>query len=387
MKRIIIILFGLILPMLGGGCSWWSGNGENDLKIGVIMPLSGEFAPYGKAVIQGMELYREKYAAIHPDRHIVLLIEDNGGTPEGSLKAFETLVDRKQVQVIVGAYTSDDSFALKPLALRRRIPVIAPCATNDELTARNPYLFRACFNDSFQGKALGKYAWEKGGVKKLGVLWCLDANRGDYSRGLARTVIEEFEKCGGAPVCKVGYRSGQTDFTAQLHEFKQAGVDAVFAPLYPDDILRLMKAVAALNDAPLIFGSDSWSSDGLVEKLGEPGHGSFYSCMFSRQYRNPVTTEFVNTARDKGLEPGLCMAQGYDTLGILATVMKPGARGEDIASALRQVRNYPGVTGAISIYADGVTTQNVFIEKIVWDKFNKRALKTLEYTIKPEEER
>ena len=379
-----VILAAGVITLAGiAGCSTTPEKtvGANELRIGVIMPLTGAYAPYGKAVVRGMELYQEKFALEHPDLRLRLITVDNHSTAEGSIAAYRQLINQNHVPVVVGAYTSANTFPLLPEIRKNQVPVITPTATHDEITKRNPYMFRTCFNDSFQGEAMGRYLREKVGIEKLGILWCLNVNDGDYSRDLGRSVMETFKKDGKGSVKTVGYNIAQKNFAAQIKELQDAEVEAVFAPLYPADLEAFLPAATAAGLR--VFGSDSWSADGLVEKLGEAGNSGVYSCMFSPQYQDPNLIRFVNFARDRGLEPGVCLAQGFDTAGILCSVMTPSSTAQKITEALSEVRNYPGVTGPTSIYKDGRTTKNVFIVKIVWDKFNHRAVKTLEYTIEP----
>ncbi len=379
-KCLLILSAAVSIVFAAVSCATTGNDASGELRVGVIMPLTGAYAVYGKAVVQGMELYQEKLEAEHSGKRLKLIVVDNASTPEGSVAAYERLVKKEKVPVIVGAYTSANTFPLKPLVKRYQVPVVTPTATHDEITVRNPLMFRTCFDDSFQGNALGQYAWEKAGFRKIGVMWCLNVNDGDYSRDLARSVMDAFRNCGGK-VMTVGYNIGQKNFSAQVKELKEAGVDAVFAPLYPTDLVPF--AIEAAKEGVKVFGCDSWSGDGLVKKLGEAGNDCFYSCMYSRQYQNDNTTWFVNTAQSRGINPGLCMAQGFDTAGILCSVMTSASTSAEIAEAMFNVHEYPGVTGPTSIFKNGRCAKNVFIVRIVWDKFNKRAVKTLEYTIEP----
>ncbi|MDD3119224.1 MAG: ABC transporter substrate-binding protein [Victivallales bacterium] len=381
-----ILAAGAVVLVGLAGCRAQSGRdaGPRELRIGVIMPLTGSYAPYGKAVVCGMELYGEKFARQHPDLRLRLITVDNHSTAEGSLAAYRKLVQKDKVPVVVGAYTSANTFPLLPEVRKLKVPLITPTATHDGVTGHSPYVFRTCFNDSFQGEAMGRYLWRNVGIRKLGILWCLSADDGDYSRDLGRHVMSAFMENKPNRVKTVGYNIGQKDFSSQLRELKDAGVEAVFAPLYPVDLESFLPAAQAAGF--LVFGSDSWSADGLLEKLGEAGDGCSYSCMFSPQYQKPQVAAFVNFVRDRGLDPGVCLAQGFDTAGILAAIMNPSSTAEDIAEALPEVRNYPGVTGPTSIYEHGRTTKNVFIVKIVWDSVNRRPVRTLEYIIEPKSE-
>lgn len=377
--RMGLKLLGLIavLSMISG-CSWF--NGRDTVKIGVIMPLTGPFAPYGKELVEGMkmqvkELEKDGY-------HINLIIIDNRSNAADTQKAYLTLVEKHNVPVVVGAYSSANTLPLKPLVMKHKVPVIAPTATNDAVTASNPYIFRTCFNDSFQARAIAWYARNRAGLETIGMLINLNVEGGDYSRGLAHSMGQVFERSGGKVIKEVGYHNGQKDFTPQLQELQKTGVQAVFAPLYPEDVVTLMNDAAKMKFQPLLFGGDGWG----VCKCVKPNFiGSFYACMFADENSYPATIKFVAAAKAAGQTPAMCLAQGYDTIGILASFMTPEMTAEGVKEAIGKVKDYPGVTGPTTIQADGNTSKPLYIKIFYRDKNSGNIEDRVIYTVQPGE--
>jgi len=351
------------------------------VKIGADLPLTGSFAEYGQEILAGMKLYQEEAAA--RGVHFDLIVIDNGSEALGTQKAFKELVERHHVEVVVGDYSSTNTFILKPLALKYHVPVITPTATNDEVTTANPYIFRTCFNDSFQGQALAWYLKHQTKLRRIGAFYNLDLDGGDYSRGLNYTLTLAFEKNGGK-IKEVGYRSGQKDYTAELRELQQADVEAVFAPFYPDDVVRLLDSAARIHFTPVFFGGDGWSEDEVLRSGNPRAVGSFYGCMFADESSAPATVAFIKLLRQKKLSPGMCIAQGYDTAGILVSILKPDMDGDSIREALAgKVINYPGVTGLTTICPDGNAIKQVFIKQIYYDQTSRRLEDKIVYLVNP----
>lgn len=381
--RIGLILFASVLTLtVVTGCSSFKSDSDK-IKVGVDLPLSGAFAAYGKEIVKGMELYRKEAAARGID--IELIVIDNNSNAAKAQEAFKTLVEKHHVQVVVGDYSSANTLVLKPLALKYRIPVVSPTATNDEVTSRNPYMFRTCFNDSFQGKAIAWYLRHKTGINSVGILINLDLEGGDYSRGLARSMAAAFEKSGGKVAKEVGYRSGQKDFTSVIKELQAAGVQGVFAPLYANDATSLIAAAAKNNFTPVLIGGDGWAETEVLYRYNPRAIGSFYACMFADEHTSSATLAFSALLEQEKMTPGMCLAQGYDTIGIIALVTKPGMTGDEVKTALGKVVNYPGVTGNTTIGADGNATKQVFIKQIYRDKNLHHLEDRVIYVVNPDE--
>jgi branched-chain amino acid transport system substrate-binding protein len=88
--------------------------------------------------------------------------------------------------------------------------------------------------------------------------------------------------------------------------------------------------------------------------------------MFSIQYQKPEVKKFIDAMRRKTNElPGMCEAQGYDTfkLAVKAASLRNGSA--DFRGGLYRIKNYPGITGNISIDASGNAVKPVFVKQIV----------------------
>ncbi len=89
-------------------------------KVGVLMPLSGSLADFGKKALEGMQIAAEPYK-----NQIQLIIED-AGNPEGAqaVSAAQKLISRENVEVLITGY-QDQTMSVAPLARRANIPVVS----------------------------------------------------------------------------------------------------------------------------------------------------------------------------------------------------------------------------------------------------------------------
>ena len=103
-KKIIGVLIIVVLVALGV----WNTNSHKDskqLKIGVIAPLSGDFAGVGENFVNGIKTAKAVYEEKTGNK-IDLVIENDGGEATKGLSAFKKLTDVDKVNGLVNVFTS-----------------------------------------------------------------------------------------------------------------------------------------------------------------------------------------------------------------------------------------------------------------------------------------
>jgi ABC-type branched-subunit amino acid transport system substrate-binding protein len=149
MKRFCAVL--LILLLVCGGCAK-----TPTVKIGVIEPLTGEYAAGGQLEYQGiLEAHKEKAQAA--GMVVELVVADNQSTEEGARKAAKQLVDAG-VSIVIGSWGSTLSAAAAPVFEKAKIPAVATTA----VVYDNDSYFSLGLAEGWQGKALAAEAAERG---------------------------------------------------------------------------------------------------------------------------------------------------------------------------------------------------------------------------------
>lgn len=149
----------LIALLLCGGCAK-----TPTVKIGVIEPLTGEYAAGGQLEYQGiLEAYEEKAQAA--GMTVELVLADNQSTEEGARKAAKQLVDAG-VSIVIGSWGSTLSAAAAPILEKAKIPAVATTA----VVYDNDSYFSLGFAEDWQGKVLAVEA-EKNGWERVAVIY------------------------------------------------------------------------------------------------------------------------------------------------------------------------------------------------------------------------
>jgi len=385
MRTIFTLIISIFLLSLNSCCFFTpAADSPQETKIGVLLPMSGRRAFSGKKTLAGIFLAHDQINKKGPVRGkmIKLVIIDNKSSVRGSRQAMERFVKKEKVALVIAACSTANALAISPIAAKAKVPVLLTISTGNIATERNPYMFRCCFNDAFQAKAMAVFAYKNQMYNDVGIL--LDLNEQiTYRRDLGRAFAAAFKKAFGKTIKEVGYRSGTKNFTKQMKEFKKSKVVAIFAPGDIPDAGIILKQARKNGVRKVFLGSDGWDHSELFDYCGSRPEPCFLTSMFSRESNLPGVKEFVRAIKARsGILPDVDTAQAYDALKITIKALMLSKSKTDIRSGLYQIKNYPGVTGLTSINAGGDAVKTIFIKKIIRKANNKFAFKLIK-TISP----
>lgn len=338
-----------ILTACGGG-----NNGDEEIRIGMITPLTGGAALFGIAARDGAILAFEQIneAGGILERPVNFMYHDDEGAIPVSLSVFERLVYDDDVVAIVGPVTSGPANAVADLATAHGLPMISPTATAEAVTLNRDFMFRACFLDAVQARAIAYFAFERLGATSAAILY---NNAMDYSRGLSENFSRFFTEMGGTVTASLAYSTGDVDFRAQLTSIAATNPDILFLPEYFNTVA--LKAVQAreMGVTSTLLGGDGW--EGVLGALDDPSilDGSFFSAHFAADDPNPIVQNFVNSYTAKhGITPSSFAALGFDAAKILAQSIETAGTTDSAAviNAMQNIR-FSGVTGDITFDAQG----------------------------------
>ncbi len=337
-----------------------------EIRIGIIAPLSGEYAETtGQPAVDaaqmavdevneagGLEVAGERYT-------ITLVVEDNAGNPETAVSAAQKLINQEGVAAIVGPMFSSNAIPVADAAEKAGIPMISPTSTNLQTTADKRYVFRATFVDDFQGLAMARFALDELGIREAAVLYDV-ANA--YNQGLAQAFQQAYEASGGKIIAFESYTTDQNqDFAAQLANIQASSAAALFLPNYTDDVLLQGQQARDMGIEAIILGSDSWEGERLS------GSEAFENAFFSGHFCRDLSVADVRDFSEKyeaayNREPNGLIALTYDSVGLLFAAMQNQGQvnPEAIRDGLYAV-DYEGLTGVIGYENNGDPIKSVAI--------------------------
>ncbi|MFP2907647.1 ABC transporter substrate-binding protein [Pyxidicoccus sp. 3LFB2] len=338
----------------------------NTILLGEVGSLTGSEATFGISARNGIELAINEANAAGgvKGKKLAVRVYDSQGRPEEGAQAATRLITQDKVVVILGEAASSVSMAMAEKAQAAKVPMITPTSTSPEVTKKGDYIFRVCFIDDFQGLVMAKFARENLKVSKVAVL---RDNKAAFSMGLADVFIKTFKGAGGEIVSDESYSKGDTDFRAQLTAIKQRKPDAVFVPGYYTDVGIIARQAREIGLKVPLLGGDGWDSDKLYELGGSALEGSYFSNHYSADNPDPVLQQFLKKYKEAyGAVPDSVGVLAYDAARVAIEAMKraPDTSGPALRDAIAATKDFPGVSGRITLDANRDAVKEAVVLKV-----------------------
>jgi branched-chain amino acid transport system substrate-binding protein len=324
------------------------------IKIGSLASMSGGTATFGQSTDKGIRLAAEEKnkAGGLLGRPIEIATRDDESSTDKVPLAVLQLIEQDKVVAILGEVASSRSIAAAPSAQKARIPMLSPSSTNPKVTRLGNYIFRSCFIDDFQGLIMSKFTAEDLKLKRAAILKDV---KNDYSTGLANVINADFPKRGGTIVATESYQAGDTNFKTQLTNIKAANPEIVFLPGYYTEISLIVNQARELGLTCPFIGGDGWDSETTLKDGGKAVEGCFFTNHYDASDPDPKVVEFVKKFKDRySLVPDAMAVTGYDAANILFAAVERAKTtdGPALRDALAQTKDFPAVTGNITIGPD-----------------------------------
>jgi branched-chain amino acid transport system substrate-binding protein len=360
MKRLIFLAFCAVLAVAG------SLFAQDTIKIGEFGSLSGDNASFGTSQNNGVQMAVEEINAAGGvlGKKIDLTVEDNMTKQGETTTIARKLISQDHVVAIIGEVASSKTLEAAPIAQAAKIPLIATAATNPKVTQTGDYVFRVCFTDDFQAVVIARFVLEK--LKQKNIAFMTDVKQ-DYSVGLTNIAKDYLAKNGGNIVKEQSYSSGDKDFRAQLTDIKSANPDVIIITGYYPEASLIAKQARQFGIKATLVGGDGWDGSSLIPVGGKAIEGAYFSNHFSTEDKSPLVQDFVKKYKQKyKAVPDAFAALGYDATKLLAdAINRAGSTDpEKIRAAIQGTKDFPGVSGKITIGTDRNAVKSAVIVTI-----------------------
>lgn len=363
--------------LLSAGCAKSAGTAGDVIKIGVFEPMTGANAAGGAMEVEGIKLANEMYPTVTvggKEYKVELVIADNKSDKVEAATAAQRLVDKDKVSVVLGSWGSSLSMAAGPIVQDAKIPAIGLSCTNPLVTLDNPYYFRVCFIDPFQGVVMANYAFNVAGAKTAVIVQEVS---NDYSVGLAKFFTDSFKKLtgnDGAVLSVLNYNTGDQDFTAQLTTIKSLNPDIIFAPGNYTESALVMKQARELGITVPFLGGDTWETPEFIDVGKNLVEGATFSTFFAAEGATEgISKVFVDAYKAKyNKEPAAVTALGFDGYLVALDAIKRANTLDTvkIRDAIAATAGFEGAAGTVTLDANGDATKSAFIKTVKDGKFS-----------------
>jgi branched-chain amino acid transport system substrate-binding protein len=376
-SKIILLgagLFGvLLIVLLGWGCRKDSSEGRppaprpaavrptppsagnkaqgETIRIGVVVSLTGEQAPWGIECCRAVRFAVEEFNKAHSlqGKKIELLVGDAGSKPELGRSAAEKLISQG-VLGLIGDMSSGITAQIGKAAFAHGVPLIINGGSQVDLTRIGKNVFRVNYDDAFQGHMMAVFAHKELMLRKIALI---TDRKQPYSVSLSNSFRKRFTELGGEIVGEEFYESGQVDFRSLLTRLKSCYPEAIFASGYYHEVGPIVRQCRQVGLEVPLLGGDGWDCVELINLAGS----SVYRCYYCNHYANneprPEVEAFVKRWVSRFGKPPSYMtpAVSYDAACLMMDALSrcKTLDSKSLMEALENTVDYHGVTGTITL--------------------------------------
>jgi len=343
---------------------------EESIKIGAVLPLSGDSAFYGESAKQGIDVAVKEInsAGGINNKKVEVVYEDSEGTSKGGVSALSKLIHIDQTEAVIGAVASSVTLAIAPIAEQNKVVLISPLSAAPSITNAGDFIFRNVPSDNLGGKVAAYFAINGKNWDSIAILYI----NNEFGKGLKTAFSENIKKLGGKVIIEQAYPEDEKDFKTYITKIKESTPDAIFLISYTEVPLILTQSKELGLDYSF-FGTGLLEDPNLIENAGELAEGIYFTQLqYTTDMENSATQKFVINFKNKfGVEPNILCAYAYDSMKVLTNAIENVGvySAEEIKQELYNTKNYNAATGLISFDENGDVNQPMGVKIIKEGKF------------------
>lgn len=326
------------------------------LKLGLLVPLSGNLAAIGPELETGLQIYLDDRGGTLGGRPVELVVEDTEGIPEAGLRKAQKLLREDGVDIVTGIISSVVALGVRDVFHEAQVPLIISNAAANAITrgARSPYIFRSAFSDYQPSFAMGRWLLENEPDAEVFLA------AADYAAGteMLEGFRAGFEAEGGTIVGEVLPPLMTSDFQPFLSTIRDAGATALFAFFPGGDAVTFVRQYAefGVKDELPMYGTIGLTDpEQILAAQGPAAIGIKTATTYSSELDNEENAAFVEAFADKtdGGVPSPFALQSHNAAQLLdlALTELDGDTGdvEALVEALENVGSFDTPAGSFEM--------------------------------------
>ncbi len=350
---------------LGGVAASGAQAQSDTIKIGVIVPMTGQQASTGRQIDAAIKLWMAQSGGKAGGKKVEILIKDDGGVADTSRRLAQELVVNDKVVALAGFGLTPIALATAPIATQSKTPMVVTAAATSIITEASPYILRTSFTLPQVSVGLAEWA-AKNKIRKVVTLVA------DYGPGndAEKYFAERFLLNGGTVADKLRTPLRAPDFAPVLQKVRDLAPDALFVFLPSGQGAQFMKQFGerGLDKAGIrLLSTGDVTDDDQLADMGDVALGVVTSHHYSAAHPSPMNKKFVADfqAMNK-FRPNFMAVGAWDGMRLIFKGLDTtkGAGGDALLAAMKgQIFESP--RGSILIDAQSRDiVQDVYIRKV-----------------------
>ena len=345
-KWIAGAISSLALAALAAGSAF----AQDIVKIGLVVPMTGEQASNGKQIKAGVDLYMTEHGDTVAGKKIEVILRDSGSVPSNTKRLTQELIVNDKVSVIAGFETTPAALAAAPLATEAKVVEVVLVAGTSFITERSPYIVRTSDTVAASCVIIADWAAQNGIKKVVSIV-------SDYAPGFEaeKSFTARFKR--GR---RYGRRSnqgapGQSGFFAisATRCRRQAGRHLRLRARRPGWHFINQYAERGLDKAGIkLIGPGNVTDDDLLPDMSDAVIGTVTAYHYSTDHNSPKNKAYVAAfEKANGFRPNFISVAAYDGMHLVYEALKKTggkADGDSLIAAMKGMK-WESPRGPISI--------------------------------------
>jgi len=355
--------------LLAAGLLSAPAQAQSTVKIGLILPLSGQFADTGVQIQNGINLYMKQHGDTVAGKKIEIVTKDVGGiNPPVAKRLAEELVTRDKVDILAGFALTPNALAASDVSSEAKKFMVIMNAATAIITTKSPYSARTSMTVPQLNETLGTWAEKTAGVKKAYTMVT------DYGPGIdAEGAFQKgLKSSGGDVVGSVRMAVANPDFSAYVQRAKDLNPQGIFV-MIPGGAQpgAFGKALAERGIDPKktkVMGQMEIADEHALASMGDEALGIITAANYDYNLKNKTNEAFVkafNAAFKRN--PDFFAVGGYDGTHLIYAALEKtkGKTDGDALIAAAKGMHWESPRGPISIDPETRDiVQTVYIQKV-----------------------
>ncbi|MBV6271643.1 ABC transporter substrate-binding protein [Alcaligenaceae bacterium CGII-47] len=340
-----------------------------DIKIGLVVPMSGPFASHGKQLNNGIKLFMAEHGDTVAGKKIQIILKDDTGiSPEVAKRQAQELLIKDKVNILAGFSLTPNAFAVAPLATQAKVPMVVLNAATSSITEKSPNIVRVSMTLPQDTAPMAKWAFDNG-IKNVYTLVA------DYGPGhdAEAQFKKTFTELGGKIIGDVRTPVKNPDFAPYLQKIKDIKPDAVFF-FVPngEQGVALAKGYTerGLAEAGIkALATGDVTDEDVLDAMGDNALGMITSFHYSQVHPSPENKAFVAayTKAYPSDRPNFMAVAAYDGMHMIYQALEQTKGDTSAAAFMAAVKGMKWESPRGPVEIDAQTRdiiQNVYIRKV-----------------------
>jgi branched-chain amino acid transport system substrate-binding protein len=320
------------------------------IKVGVVLPLSGELSGFGQAILEGLLVAREVLQSQSAERIEFVLVDNAESYSTGSVRSIEIaerLRDEK-VSAIIGPLTTPSVVTTALTLSPDSILILSPTSSDYDLPQVTSNVFSLNTPSPSLSRRIARFAVNELNLFRFSVLYPGDL----YGQVMAESFIEEVEQLGAKVVITVSFPPSQTTYEKEIKTIALYYPEALYIPARSEDVIQIAPQIPyyGMYDVHLL-GADGWNYIDVTRKGGEYVEGVYFSDSYLPESTGLIHDSFsIPYIEVYRKEPTRIAGWGYDALALIFDAYeRGGSRAGALLEAFLDTSGFRGATARYTI--------------------------------------